>query len=106
AERSQEFGMLEAIVPADSDLVGKNIIETNFRTHYGLSMIGLRRGPTPIADGIREQKLEIGDTLLLVGPWKAIRNLKAISGHDLLPLTLPAEFDDVAIVPRRSRQAI
>ena len=43
-DRSQEIGMAEVIVPANSDLVGKTVVEAEFRTRFGLTVIGLRRG--------------------------------------------------------------
>jgi di/tricarboxylate transporter len=106
ADRSQEIGMVEAIVPADSELLGKSIVNMSFRSRYGMSLIGLRRGQEPIQSGLRDEKLKVGDTLLLIGPWKSVRNLKVTGGRDLMPLNLPAEFDDVAPVSGRSAQAL
>src|SRR5262249_35468768 len=70
--RSQEIGMAEVIVPADSDLAGQTVVESQFRSGFGLTVIGLRRGPRPAQGGILREKLRVGDTLLVVGEWKAI----------------------------------
>ena len=43
-DRSQEIGMAEVIVPPTSELVGKTIVGPEFRTRFGLTVIGLRRG--------------------------------------------------------------
>lgn len=87
--------MAEMIVPADSALIGKTIVDAEIRTRFGFSVIGLRRGIEAIEEGLMEEKLRIGDTLLVIGPWKAIRNVSAAGPRDLLALSLPAEFDDV-----------
>ncbi len=38
-DRTQEIGMAELIVSADSDLVGKTVIQSGFRSRYGVSVI-------------------------------------------------------------------
>src|SRR5262249_13627052 len=43
-DRSQEIGMAEVIVPPSSELIGKTVMEADFRTRFGLTVIGLRRG--------------------------------------------------------------
>jgi len=92
ADRSQELGMAEAIVPADSDLVGGTLAQTRFRDRFGLTVIGLRRGGEALDRDVQDVDLQIGDTLLVIGPWSAIRNLQS---HDLVVINLPAEIDDV-----------
>ena len=42
---------------------------------YGLTVIGLRRGQAVHGQGLLEEKLAVGDTLLLVGFWKDIERL-------------------------------
>lgn len=101
----QEIGMAELMIPADSELIGRSVIETEFRSRFGLSVIGLRRGVEAVSEGIREAELQLGDVLLVIGPWKAIRNLQSTT-RALLPLGLPAEFEDVAIAPRKSARAL
>jgi di/tricarboxylate transporter len=96
-DHAQEIGMAEMIVPADSELIGKTIVEAGIRTRFGFSVIGLRRGVEAIEENLMDEKLRIGDTLLVIGPWKALRNVSVSAGgpRDLLALSLPAEFDDV-----------
>jgi len=92
---SQEMGMAEVIVTADSAFLDKTIIESKLRSKLNLSVIGIRRGVEAIKNDHREEKLKIGDTLLVTGRWKAITNLSVRSSRDLVPITLPIEFDDV-----------
>ncbi|MEX0792307.1 MAG: SLC13 family permease [Pirellulaceae bacterium] len=95
ADQAQEIGMAEVMIPADSDLIGKTIIEASFRTRFGLSAIGVRRGVEPLSGAIKNEPLRLGDTLLLIGPWKAIRQLSITGERDLVPLNLPAEIEEV-----------
>jgi len=76
------------------------VIGAQFRTRYGLTVIGLRRGVVAHPQGLLNEALKRGDTLLVVGPWKAIVNLPA-GGKDLVVLNLLAEFEQVLPVPGR-----
>jgi di/tricarboxylate transporter len=93
-DRSQDIGMVEVIIPADSQFVGHTVADAKVRSRYGLSVIGLRRGQTPIDGPIRDAKLQIGDTLLLIGRWKDIARLQADSS-DAVVLQLPSEYAEV-----------
>jgi di/tricarboxylate transporter len=102
---AQEVGMAEVILPASSDLVGLTVAGARFRDRYGLTVIGLRRGTTAHGRGLQNEELKVGDTLLVIGPWKAIRNLQS-DGRDLVVFNLPAELDELLPVPRKAPQAV
>ena len=99
-DQSQDLGMAEVSLPPGSQLLGKSILELAFRSRFGLNVVGLRREQTAIDEQLVEEKLRLGDTLLVVGPWKAIRQLQS-QPKDFLVLSLPAEIDQVA--PARTR---
>jgi len=103
-DRSQEIGMAEVILPATSELIGKTVVGAEFRTRYGLTVIGLRRGRVAHEHNLQNEKLKLGDTLLLIGPWKAIEHLR-FDGKDLVTINLPAELDDVLPVAGKAPQA-
>lgn len=103
---SQEVGMSEVIVPADSPLLGKTLLESNFRSQLDLSVIGLRRGTEAINTNHREEKLRIGDTLLVSGRWKSITNLISSNSKDLVALSLPAEFEEILDAPGKALPAV
>jgi di/tricarboxylate transporter len=105
SDRSQEIGMAEVIVPANSELVGKTVVEAEFRTRYGLTVIGLRRGAAARERGLLNEPLKIGDTLLLIGPWKALGRVRS-GDKDLVILNLPAEIDEVLPVAGKALQAV
>jgi uncharacterized protein with PhoU and TrkA domain len=45
SDRSQDVGMAEVMVAADPELEGKTLVEVDPASRYGLTVIGLRRGP-------------------------------------------------------------
>lgn len=105
ADRAQEIGMAEVIIPPTSTLVGKTLVDARFRTRFDLAVIGLRQGRTATTHDLLTTRLKAGDTLLLVGPWRAIRRLAAERG-DLVLLELPVESDDVVPSRRRAPAAL
>jgi di/tricarboxylate transporter len=104
-DRSQEIGMAEVIVPADSDLVGKTVVESQFRSRFGLTVIGMRHGPAPREGVILHERLRIGDTLLVVGSWGQISRLWP-GGKDLVVFNLPVELEEVLPAPGKAAQAV
>jgi di/tricarboxylate transporter len=105
SDLSQEIGMAEVIVPPTSELVGKTAIESDFRTRYGLTVIGLRRGAVAHERDIRNEQLQVGDTLLVIGPWKSIRNQQS-DVKDLVVFNLPSEFEEVLPVAGKAVHAV
>lgn len=99
-ERAHEVGMAEVMLPPESRLLGKSVLELAFRSQYGLNVVGLRRASEALVEGQLEAKLKVGDTLLVVGTWKAIRQVQS-SSRDFLVLNLPAEVDEA--VPAASQ---
>lgn len=97
--------MAEVLLVPTSDLIGKTVIEARFRTQYGLSVIGLRRGVVAHERSLLNEALAVGDTLLLIGPWKAIERLQS-DNRDVAVIGLPAEFDEVLQVPGKAPHAL
>ena len=106
ADRSQDLGMVEAMIPVDSELVGKTVRQAEGLAIPELSIVGLRRGRDALAPReLRSRVLKVGDTVLLAGPWRTIRGLRG-GGRDLVVLNLPREFDDVLPAVRRAPHAL
>ncbi|TCZ64822.1 SLC13 family permease [Roseicella aquatilis] len=103
--RAQEVGMVEALVPAESSLVGQTLLQARLRSADGLTTIGLRRGRAIVGPDLLQQNLRVGDTLLLFGFWSDIAALRGSHG-DLVLLNLPAEFDEVLPVQGRAVPAV
>jgi di/tricarboxylate transporter len=104
-DRSQEIGMAEVIVPANSELIDRTVADALFRDRFGLTVIGIRHDAVGLEGDLRAQKLKIGDTLLVIGPWRSIRNVQN-AGRDLVLLNLPAEVDEVLPVAGRAPHAL
>jgi di/tricarboxylate transporter len=104
-DRSQEIGMAEVVVPATSELVGKTVAEAELRDHFGLTAVGLRRGAVATEGNFREERIKEGDTLLLIGPWRAIRDLQS-DNRELVVFNLPVELDEVIPVAGKAPHAV
>lgn len=104
-DQSREVGMAELAVPPESSLIGKTVLDYGFRSKYGLNVIGLKRDRKALQGNLLEDKLKQGDMLLVIGPWKAIRQMQGETG-DLLVLSLPAEVDEVAPAASRAPYAL
>ncbi len=104
-DASQTVGMVELIIPAESGLIGKTAITAGFRTTYKLSIVGIKRGKTPITESLQDVVFRLGDTLLVAGPWKAIKRLRS-DPREIIVLNMPAELDDVIALPARAPLAI
>ena len=106
ADRAQNLGMVEAMIPGDSQLVAGTVGEAEALALAELSVVGLRRGRDALEPrDLRNKILRVGDTVLLAGPWKAIRRLRR-GGRDLVVLNLPREADDVLPAARRAPHAL
>jgi di/tricarboxylate transporter len=103
--RTQEMGMVEALVPAESSLVGRTILEARLRSDYGMTAIGLRHGRVPAGPDLLKQRMQVGDTLLLFGFWTDLQKLRR-DNSDLVLLNLPAEFDEILPAPGRAVPAL
>jgi len=103
-DQSQEIGMVEVIVPADSELIGQTVAGVRFRDRTDLTVIGLRRGGAAHGVGLEDEELRVGDTLLLVGTWRAIQHVQQAAG--VISLSLPIEYDDVLPVAGKAPQAV
>jgi di/tricarboxylate transporter len=104
-DRSQEIGAAEVILPAESTLIGKSVLEARVRSEFGLSVIGLRHGSKVVAHDLREERLKIGDTLLLIGFWSDIQDLQS-KMDDVVVLNMPAELEEVLPAAHRAPYAL
>jgi di/tricarboxylate transporter len=104
-DRSQEIGMVEVIVPAESRLIGKSILQARVRSEMGLTVLGLRHGRKVVGHGLLDETLIVGDTLLLIGFWSDIRKLRS-EFSDLVLLNLPVEHNEILPAANLAPQAL
>ena len=104
-DRSQDIGAVEVILPAESRLIGQTVREARISPEYGLTVIGLRHGSKVAVHDLLDERLKIGDTLLLIGFWPEIRELQS-KKDDVVVLNMPAELEEVLPAARRAPQAL
>jgi len=65
--------LAEVIVPIWSYLVGRSLAGLDFRTRYEVNVLVVQRQGKAIRKALSELKLTAGDTLLVQGSWKPIK---------------------------------
>ncbi len=101
----KELGLVEVLLPPDSELIGQTLRQAAFRSRHGLSVLGIRRRGQPLPGNLIEEKLAFGDVLLVAGSWKQIGQLQGDRKHFLV-LNLPVEFAEVSPAHRRAPFAL
>ncbi|TVQ63765.1 MAG: SLC13 family permease [Phycisphaerales bacterium] len=104
-DRSQEIGMAQVIVPDDSKLLGRTVVEAQLRSRAGLTVIGMRRGAEAMGKELVREPLRIGDTLLVVGPWKQIERIQ-VDDAGLVVIRMPIEVREVLPAPGKAPYAL
>lgn len=99
-DQSWEVSMAEVTLPPDFTLLDKSVLELGSRSQYGPNVAGLRRDHKALTDGMLGEKLRLGNALLVIDAWKAIRQLQG-RNRNFLVLSLPAEINEV--VPTSSK---
>lgn len=73
----KELDLVEALVPAMSDLGGKQVKKTNFRDRFDAAIVAIQRDGERMGGKIGDLEIQYGDLLLLtagVGYRKKVRN--------------------------------
>lgn len=82
---SERLTLMDATLDPRSNLAGKTVGELNFRERYGIELAGIWRQGNTLGSSLAEERLQIGDALLLLGPRE---RLQLLSGDtDFLILT-------------------
>ena len=72
-----DIGLTEIVVMPTSNFVGLRISEANLRTRFGINVLGIKRGKEYITESLIENKLHVGDVLLVQGEWTNLAHLSA-----------------------------
>jgi di/tricarboxylate transporter len=99
-----DIGGSVALLHPDSGLIGKSLRDAEFRSNYGIDVLGLRRAGEAVTD-YADTTLQASDSLFLVGPWSSIRQLQTLA-HDFVVLEVPAELENVVPSYRRMPVAL
>ncbi len=97
-------GMAEAIVSPRSELIGKTMSEVHFKDLYNLNPIALRKGNKVFYSGLTHIKLNMGDTILLQGPWDRFHILNKRPHPRALTFATPLEGE--VLRPEKAKLAI
>ncbi|ESA36335.1 di- tricarboxylate transporter [Leptolyngbya sp. Heron Island J] len=81
---SGQEGVAEALVIANSNLVGSTLKELRFRQRYNVTVLAIRRGQDLVRERMGKVRLKFGDLLLVQGPKQSLLGLQ--TSRDLLVL--------------------
>lgn len=84
-------GMAETIVSPRSSVIGKTIKEANLKGRFQLNPIALVRGRKAYFGGLTDIPLQMGDTILMQGPWYLFHQLKNLPQPRVLTFSSPLE---------------
>ena len=85
ALESERLTLLDATLDPRSSLAGRTVGELNFRERYGIELAGIWREGGPIGVDLADERLQVGDALLLLGPHERLQLLS--NDPDFLILT-------------------
>lgn len=69
--------LMEGMIGPHSTLVGRSLVDINFRQHFGVLIVALHREGENQREHFERIKLEVGDTLLLEGSQERMNELFA-----------------------------
>jgi di/tricarboxylate transporter len=78
AFESERLTLMDATLDPRSSLAGSTVGELNFRERYGIELAAIWREGGPVEGNLAEERLQIGDALLLLGP----RDRLSLLGND------------------------
>lgn len=82
---SERLTLMDATLDPRTSLAGMTVGELNFRERYGIELAGIWRQGTTIGTELADERLQLGDALLLLGPRDRLQLLS--SDSDFLILT-------------------
>ena len=85
AFESERLTLMDATLDPRSSLAGRTVGELNFRERYGIELAGIWREGETVGTELANERLQIGDALLLLGPRDRLQLLS--SDSDFLILT-------------------
>ena len=86
-----EVGMAEVLLLPNSSWVGRTIAELEFRTRFGLNVLGIRRSDAYLLENLKGRRLRASDIVLVQGPWNNVSQLEQRGGTDWVVLGRPGE---------------
>ncbi len=84
-----DIGIAEIVLMPQSSFVNTMIKDSSLREKYNLNVLGIRRSGDYIINDIANEKLQIGDVLLVQGSWQNISQLD--TNEDWVVMGRPSE---------------
>ncbi len=97
-------GMVETVVSPRSELIGKTMKEVNFKELYGVNPVALFTGNKIVYSNLVHIRLQMGDTLLLQGPWEKFHILK--NQPQPRALTFATALEGEIMRPEKAKMAV
>jgi di/tricarboxylate transporter len=88
-----ELGGAVVLIHPESKLIDSSLRDTQFRSTYGVHVLGLRRSKNAV-DNFEDVQLRSADSLFVVGPWPKIQQLQQQT-HDFIVTELPSEHAEI-----------
>jgi di/tricarboxylate transporter len=85
AFESDRLTLMDATLDPRSALAGRTVGELNFRERYGIELAGIWREGETVGTELADERLQVGDALLMLGPRDRLQLLT--SDSDFLILT-------------------
>lgn len=73
--RTESALLMEGILGPESTMTGQSLKELNFRQNFGVLILAVHRRGQNLKERFEDEKLAFGDTLLVQGPAKKMRQL-------------------------------
>nr|WP_159464452.1 SLC13 family permease [Scandinavium goeteborgense] len=105
SDQALDVGMAEVSLIPDSEGVGKTVREMEFRTRFGLNVVGMKRDGKAVDGAVVDETIALGDILLVVGNWKQIAQLSQ-RGRDFVVHNMPVEVNDASPAHSQAPHAI
>ncbi len=105
SDQALDVGMAEVSLIPDSEQVGKTVREMEFRTRFGLNVVGMKREGKAVDGAVVDETIALGDILLVVGNWKQIAQLSQ-RGRDFVVHNMPIEVNDASPAHSQAPHAI
>ncbi|MCF8045680.1 MAG: SLC13 family permease, partial [Desulfarculaceae bacterium] len=97
-------GMAETIVSPRSELIGKTLNESNFKELFGLNPLVVYKNNKKFYSGLTNIRLEMGDAILLQGPWEKFHILK--NRPQPRDLTFATPLEGEILRPQKAKLAV
>lgn len=76
-DQASAFGASEVPIPGQSDWAGKTLADLDFRNRYGVTVIGIRRADEKLTSPRASDKLQAGDSIVVVGSPEGVAKVRA-----------------------------